>query len=341
MKKKKFQKIYGIALAAALIISTLEVSRVYAARAIETNRTDCAIEIDLQDTGVSELNKLSVKVDFYKVAEVSATGAYTVVSEFGKVDLEEVPDFLDLDSETTVADWMEKAAIVKSAVEKVGIEPTVSCETKNGKAVVNNLTVGLYLVDAQQTESDYYIYNFTPYLISLPNNYYSAEGVESVDGWVYDLIGEKALSLKTERIDRYGDLEITKELQVYNETVGGATFVFQIEAFKIDPETDEEKVVYSDVVSMTFKNPGKDCILIEDIPAGAKVIVTEIYSGASYTLESDLEAEVTIEAEEKATVSFTNNYDERLNGGYGIVNHFAYDGEKQEWSWEATEDSTQ
>lgn len=341
MIKKNFQKIYGIALAAVLIISTLEVSKVYAARAIETNRTDCIIEIDLQDTGASELNKLPVKVDFYKVAEVSAVGEYMVVSELREMDLEKTLDFSDLDSETTIADWMEKAAIAKSLVEAAGIEPVTSCETKNGKAVVDNLTVGLYLIDAQQTESDYYVYNFNPYLISLPNNYYSSEDAESVDEWVYDLIGENALSLKTERLDRYGALEVIKDLPVYNETVGGATFVFQVEAVKTDVDTEEKKAVYSDVVSMTFDKPGKESILIQDIPAGAEIVITEVYSGASYSLESDPEVKVTIEAEEKATASFTNNYDERLNGGYGVVNHFAYDGEKQEWTWEATKDSMQ
>lgn len=335
MKKKK------IAFVAALIFSGLVVSRVYAARAIETNRTDCIIEIDLQDNGISELNKLPVKVDFYKVAEISATGAYTVVGEFGEADLEETPDFSDLSSEATITDWMNKAEITKSAVEEAGIEPTASCETQNGKAVVDNLAVGLYLIDAQQTESDYYTYNFSPYLISLPNNYYNALDPESVDKWVYDLIGEYALSLKTERLDRYGALEIVKELPVYNETVGGATFVFRVEAVKMDVDAEEEKVVYSDVVSLTFDKPGKESILIQDIPAGAEVVITEVYSGASYSLESDPEIEVTIEAEETAMVSFTNTYDGRLNGGYGVVNHFAYDAEKQEWIWEATEDSAQ
>ena len=116
MIKKRFQRIYGIALAAALILSGLGVSRVYAARAIETNKTDCIIEINLQDTGIRELNQLSVKVDFYKVAEVSAAGVYTVDSELGEVDLEKTLDFSDLNSETTIAEWMEKAAIAKASV---------------------------------------------------------------------------------------------------------------------------------------------------------------------------------------------------------------------------------
>ena len=79
-----------------------------------------------------------------------------------------------------------------------------------------------------------------------------------------------------------------------------------------------------------------------DIPAGAEVIVTEIYSGASYTLTSEESKTVTIlaDGEEGAPVAvdFSNTYDERLNGGNGVVNHFSY--EDGEWKHQATEDST-
>lgn len=341
MRNNRFYRTCCIALVSALLVSALILPKAYAARAIETARTDCSIEVNVRDAGAVELNELPVKVNFYKVAEVSAVGAYTAISELSGSDMEKPLDFSDLDSDTKASAWMEKAVAAKEAVEEVQMQPTASCEIKNGKALVDNLSVGLYLVDAQQAESETYTYNFTPYLISLPNNYYSAADEMSVDEWVYDLVEGNAVSLKTERKDRFGDLEITKELKAFNETIGGATFVFQIEATKVDADTEEQKVVYSDVVSMTFKNPGKDRIVIEDIPAGAEVVVTEVYSGASYTLESDKEVMVTIEAEETIEVSFTNTFDGRLNGGYGVVNHFVYDTEKQEWIWEATEDSTQ
>ena len=201
MRRNRFQRTCGIAMASVLIVSALILPKVYAARAIETDRTDCTIEVDMRDTGASELNKLSVQVDFYKVADVSAVGAYTAVSELCGPYMENSLNFADLDSDTTAADWREKAEIAKAAVEEKQMIPTASCETKNGKAIVDDLAVGLYLVDAQQIESEAYTYNFTPYLISLPNNYYSAADGESVDEWVYDLIGENALSLKTERMD--------------------------------------------------------------------------------------------------------------------------------------------
>jgi len=341
MRKNRFKCRYGIMIVSAMIVSALILPRVYAAAAIETDRTDCTIEVDLWENGASELHYLPVEIDFYKVADVSAAGIYTVVDELNNLDMETPLDFADIDSETTHAEWQEKAAIAKEAVGKAEMEPTVSCVTEAGMAVADNLSVGLYLVDAQQTESELYTYNFIPYLISLPNNYYSAEDEASVDAWVYDLVGDKALTLKTERLDRYGDLEITKELKVYNETVGGAYFVFQVEAFKTDVDSKEKVVVYSNVVSLLFENPGKDSIVIEDIPAGAEVVVKEVYSGAGYKLESDAEVNVMIVADETVKVNFTNTYDERLNGGYGVVNNFVYNSETQEWTWEATEDSAQ
>ena len=50
--------------------------------------------------------------------------------------------------------------------------------------------------------------------------------------------------------------------------------------------------------------------------------ITEVYSGASYEIISDPEKTQTIIADEAVSVDFTNDYDERLNGGTSVVNHF-------------------
>ena len=202
---------------------------------------------------------------------------------------------------------------------------------------MKDLVAGLYLVDAQQVTSDYYQYSFTPYLVSLPNNYYYHGGD---DEWLYQLTGEDAIGLKPEKTDRYGDLVINKELDVYNETIGGANFVFQIEGTKTDIDTGAVKVVYSDVVAMTFNGYGSDSIKIEHIPAGSEIVVTEVYSGSSYELTSNGVQTVIIEAEEDAEVYFNNTFNEQLNGGTGLVNSFAYNSESGEWTHSASVDST-
>lgn len=108
-------------------------------------------------------------------------------------------------------------------------------------------------------------------------------------------------------------------------------------------------LVYSNVVSMTFKNPGTESVTIADIPAGADVTVKEIYSGANYTLTSDVAETVVILADPAETeqellegpveVYFANTYDGRLNGGTVRVNSFTFDSEQNTWLHTATEDS--
>ena len=332
MMKKRIKQGGAIVLAAALAFSAFALPEAYAAIAVKTDK-ECSVEIAVPQEGFVELKELEVKVNLYKVADIDVAGKYTAVEALNTLD------FSDVHSETTAAQWEEKAALAKEKIEAAQLEATETIMIKDGKGKAENLATGLYLVDAQQTLSDSNQYDFKPYLISLPNNYYYTSGN---DDWVYDLTGNNAIGLKPEKTDRYGDLVITKLLDAYNATNGGATFVFQIEASKTDVDTEETKVVYSDVVSMTFTNPGTDSITIEDIPAGADVVVTEIYSGASYTLTSDASLEVVIIADGEegapATVNFSNTYDDRHNGGNGVVNHFAY--ENGEWTHQATEDST-
>ena len=87
------------------------------------------------------------------------------------------------------------------------------------KGVAGDLSTGMYLVVAESVQSPEYTYDFTPYLISLPNNYYSET---EDDTWVYDV----TTGLKPAQTERYGDLVIEKTLTAYNATLGGADFIF-------------------------------------------------------------------------------------------------------------------
>ena len=129
------------------------------------------------------------------------------------------------------------------------------------------------------------------------------------------------MGLKPERKDRYGNLVIDKTLTSWHETLQGASFVFEIKAEK------EDQVVYNDVVSLNFDQAGTMSRTIEGIPAGAKVTVTEIYSGGSYeqTGAGMPEGDI-IRADGEIHAAFTNQYDGRLNqGGISVVNHFTYE----------------
>ena len=189
-------------------------------------------------------------------------------------------------------------------------------------AADQNLETGLYLVSVEQLVTPNYVYTFTPYLISLPNNYYSGEGTS--DAWVYNLTGDNAIGLKPEQQQRTGDLIINKTLKNQNTTFGDkATFVFQIDITNGDKKE-------SKVEALTFDAVGDQSVHLTGLPAGAVVKVTEVYSGASYDLKSDNGVETVIKANDEysqadapvAEVSFVNDVNDSTNGGYGVINHF-------------------
>ena len=127
-----------------------------------------------------------------------------------------------------------------------------------------------------------------------------------------------------------GELEIVKTLSRFaaSET---ATFVFQIEGVK------DGKTVYSNVTTLDFTGPGTKSVVVEGIPVGAQVTVTEVYSGARYKLTSEESQQTVILSPEvegaPASVTFTNDYGDSGKGGHGILNTFdaVEDGEGYAW----------
>ena len=321
IKKMKKSSVWILILSLALSGAVL--SEVKAARGVETDRK-CSITLEVGGdlTGdFAELSQLSIPVNLYKVADISETGSYTAVKGYESLD------FASVSSETTAAQWEQKAQMAQKIIEDEQT-PTDKGTIQNGKGKISDLSVGMYLVAAETTLSEEYEYKFTPYLLSLPNNYHGTTGN---DDWVYDV----TTGLKPGKEERLGSLIIDKTVTSFNETLGSATFVFQIEGVK-----DGEQV-YSDVVSAVFDTAGTKSIRIDGIPAGTEVTVTEIYSGASYDLASAPSKTVVIKAsdeEEAVHVTFTNTYNNKLNGGASVVNHFA--NEEGVWTVEQQSDST-
>lgn len=313
----------------------------YGAGGIETDH-DCSITFDLSSNyqrqegdqkpeeiqyikgeKYEELQTLEIPVDVYKVADVEVSSKYKEpdvnqnLYHALKTELEKVS------SQTTAAKWMSMADTAAKMIEAdaSGLEKkstTLNASNTGDGSTIKNLSTGLYLVVAQEVKSPEYTYAFTPYLVSLPGNAYQKEG--DSDEWLYDV----TVGLKASRINRYGDLEIVKTLNAYNATLDGASFIFQIEA-------EKDGIIFSDVVSIVFDNAGTRSMKIEGkIPAGAEVTVTEVYSGASYELTSSAEQTRTVIADQLVTAEFTNDHDERLNGGTSIVNHFIASGDDSE-----------
>lgn len=335
---QRIKKESALLLALTLVLSGMALAEVRAALSIETDRM-CSISFEVGGDlagEFAELSEIPIPVEMYKVADVDEAGGYTALNGYEKLELDKV------NSETTAADWEAKAQAAAAVVEEMKAEPTAEGILEGGKGTIADLSVGMYLVVAQTAVSEQYEYQFTPYLISLPNNYYGAAGN---DDWVYDV----TTGLKPGREDLFGSLVIDKRLESYNASLGSATFIFQVEGVK-----NGEKV-YSDVVSLVFDGSGTKSVTVDQIPAGAEVTVTEIYSGASYELISAPSQTVVIAAgapdtedgntEENAEdsaavhVSFINRYNEKLNGSASVVNHFT--NEEGVWSVEQQTDSTQ
>lgn len=320
---RKSMKTGGILLlGCAVILSAAMLPKTYAAEAINT-AADCSIGFSIGGT-YKDLAEVPVTVDLYKVADVSARGDYTEVGGFD-LDLGAISD------QTTAQEWETKAEAAAAAVESGSVQPAASVEITGGTGTAQGLDTGMYLVAAQTAQTDNYEYTFTPYLISLPNNYYYSQGS---DEWVYDVRGTE---LKPEQAERYGSLEIDKELVNFNASGSAQTmFIFQVDITTPAGETESRQE------AMTFTGAGSSSLVIDEIPAGSDVTVTEVYSGAGYQLTADSAQaqETQITAEDTAAVSFRNEHNGSTTGGYGVVNNYKVD-ENGAWQWTQAADSAQ
>lgn len=254
-------------------------------------------------------------------------------------------------------DWHELSQAAADLVLGEGstIEPTVKNVSGTGKIEVDNLKAGLYLLVVRggntknyvtklnddtvtRAVSKQYSYLFLPQLVSLPSKgdrnvvneggdwNYSNE-TNTADGglWQYGL----TVYLKAQRDN--GKLKIVKNLLNYYDDGNKepATFVFSVVA------TLDGIDVYQNEHTIDFTDPGNKDIVIDNIPIGSKVTITEIYSGAHYslavegddgtrTIEEILPDITENEVRSENTVEFTNDYDDRITGGHGITNHFVY-----------------
>ncbi|MDD3362348.1 MAG: hypothetical protein PHW34_11815 [Hespellia sp.] len=314
----------ALLLAVLLAVSVVTVPKVQAATAVDTARM-CSVSFQVDGT-YPELKEgtVTVPVKLYRVASITQSGSYVAEDAFTSMD------FGKVDSETTAEEWSQKA----KTAEKIVTDQALACDAEttiiNGTAQAYDLTAGLYLIKAEEVGSPQYRYRFTPYLVSLPNNYY-AQG--QGDEWIYDI---EDLGLKPEQTLRYGGLLIKKTLSNQNITMGEkATFVFKVVISTPQGETMTRNV------ALTFDVAGEKTAAINDIPAESKVVVTEVYSGASYTQTAPPSQTATIFAEEMTEgIEFVNEHNGKPNGGYGISNNFTKSEDGYDWNKDITDNAT-
>ena len=321
----------ALALAVLLALPCVNLMQTKAAGpVIQDQKCELTVEVNAsalgEDASEEDFKAVTVPVNVYKVADVNVSAEFTSTEEFKGLDFNIV-----MDKDTNAATWEDLA---KQAVEKLeGVDPTETGQIINGApAVIEGLDVGMYLVAPQETFNSNYSrkYVFQPYLTALPSSQYTQTGAGS-DEWEYD----RTISLKGEAQPQFGKLTINKTLSNYNETLGLTTSVFEIVG-----KDAQDNVVYTNVASITHNGAGTESVTIENIPAGIKVTVTEIYAGASYELVSKNEQTAVIVSgkavelgSSAASVAFENKYNGGNDSGYGLMNEFKAGDEDGDWEW--------
>ncbi len=346
----------ALVLAALMALAGLSAKQTYAAGAVDLSKTDCSIKISVAigRNGTSnekyekDFNAMGIPVNLYRVADVDVTGQkYTTVKPFENVDLS------GISSGTTADEWLEMAAQAAKEENLKAASP-IRQVTQAGETTFENLTPGMYLVAPEDSYNpDYTVqYTFTPYLTALPSSAYAiqydADGnpiqdTANSDDWDY----HTTVGLKPEAEPQFGQLKINKILDNFNETLGKATFVFQVEG-----RDEDGNLAYSEVVSTTHESLATETVVLDQIPAGIRVSVEEVYSGASYeTVGNKVWSDILIwsdaavdhaaggtvngEVIQTAEVSFQNRYDGGNRGGYGVTNEFTNGGDGWEWTSES------
>lgn len=334
---RNFKRGCALALAALLALPFVNLMQTKAAGAIiQDRKCELTVAVDTTQTvwgvgvgagaSAEDFENMTVTVNVYKVADMNVSAEFTPTEAFQGMDFNVV-----MNKDTNAATWENLA---KGAVEKLnGVKPTKTGAIENGNsAVIDGLDVGMYLIMPQETfnRDATRKYVFTPYLTALPSSDYTQTGAGS-DDWQYD----RTIYLKGEAQPQFGKLTINKTLSNYNETLGLTTSVFEIVG-----KDKQENVVYTNVASITHNGAGTESVTIENIPAGIKVTVTEVYAGASYEIDGENVKTAKIVSDEavgtgnaEASVAFTNKLNGGHDSGYGLMNEFKAGDEDGDWEW--------
>jgi len=182
-------------------------------------------------------------------------------------------------------------------------------------------------VYATRVATDDYEYLYRPQLLTVPTKV-SEENVQQYNTAYGSWVNSLTIYAKPTREANNGDLKIIKN--VSNPGPDPVNFVFEV-TWKDKSNNDVTKVV-----TMTFKgDTRKEYTLVNTVPIGTEVTVTEVHSGIGYTAVTGPQT-VTIQATPPAAesgepaavpnvVEFSNDHS-GPGGGHGILNRFTPDG---------------
>ncbi len=328
MKKKK---LWILAVASILIAGFSFHQKTLA---IDTG-VPCSVEF--VHAGDEDIKNSSLQIDLYKVGSIVPdpnydTYSFSINEEFSLL----ASEFENLQT----LDETKYTRIASDALDLI-LEQSIQPITQTRLNEKETIESGLYLAVPRGSDletysknnmrgetitisqSGKYEYLYTPILFSLPTKEKVDDVISTANptDWKYDT----TITLKVEQELRNGSLRIHKILERHDGN-GPATFVYKIDAY-----TDETKseLVYSNVETIVMNASGNDTIEILDrIPVGSYVEVTEIYSGASYiptdgTIKDGTIAEI---GDEISAVSFKNDSNNTDHHGSSIKNQYTNNG---------------
>ncbi|MBQ6609437.1 MAG: hypothetical protein IJH70_03275 [Oscillospiraceae bacterium] len=182
-------------------------------------------------------------------------------------------------------------------------------------------------VYATRVATDDYEYLYRPQLLTVPTKV-SEENVQQYNTAYGSWVNSLTIYAKPTREANNGDLKIIKNLS--NPGPDPVNFVFEV-TWKDKSNNDVVKVV-----TMSFQGETrKEYTLVNTVPIGTAVTVTEVHSGIGYTAVTGPQT-VTIQATPPAAesgepaavpnvVEFSNDHS-GPGGGHGILNRFTPDG---------------
>lgn len=325
--KRKYKRFITLLLAFAIVASIASATII--AKAVDLSRS-CSLYVKPGSSEYAgEVKEANVVLDVYQIAAAEESNydryTFSFIGPYSGFELSEAPD-------------SDEWGAISQKAAKIAVSYDTPVTTAPLETTIGGLASGLYLVIARGEDLTNYVepyvddegnekiatialsgsqkISFAPVLVSLPTK--EADDDDRINSanpgeWIYD----STISLKPEMDKRFGAMEIISNLEGY-VTGSPATFVYDIEAV-----LNGERV-YSDVISETLKGEGTQSTLVEGIPVGAVVTVTEVYSGVCYELTGSSNQMVVVDNDEVVSVSFTNRPDDSLLRGGGFTDHFWY-----------------
>ncbi len=346
MQKRMTARTAAALLAALLLVFFLSAGP---GLAVDVSRS-VSLDVGIGDSdGADELLLRSVVVDLYLVGQAVDGGpdeiALRPVSEFAQLDLSSGRDRGALRRLTDAA--MEIALSSAAPVVSGAVPGDRIAAGSDGKPLAAGMYlvvphgVGLapeeYVVRAADDTGEVHIltvagsadgdYTFQPQLLTLPiragtSELYDCDVLESGGDYVYNA----RILFKYEKALLRGRIKLTKTLLSHAEG-DTPSFLFSVDV------RQGSSLIFSNVYTLTFDAAGQKSLLIEDLPVGAEVTVTEVYSGPGYELVSPTVQTAVVAADEIVEVSFANRRQDTDVGGGSLINRFAYAADTG-WSWQ-------